>query len=252
LYNPDAFCDTLFNSGKGNTLLINCTKNVIALLGIAGLASFASSAEAVVIFDDFSVSQTTLTAAPASFSNAANLSAPLIFGSGGVRTVTVGGTGNGPVSSVINTMPNTLVFSSGFGVNGFVQLDYALAAPPQFNLGAAAIALSADLAGDLSGAGFTLTLLSSAGASSNLPLLVIPSGSAGTFSSFTIPFASLTGNVDLTAITGVRLRLDGVNSFDGALRLLRFEGSQVPEPGSVALLIGGALSGAVVLRRRRK
>jgi hypothetical protein len=233
-------------SGKGEILLMNRTKSVIALLGIAGLASFTPAANAITILDVFNGPQSaSITPGPAN-TNFADSTANIL---GGNRNLTVGQTaGIGNISSNINA--GTLVFNSDFGTDGFLTLNYST---PAFDITPGANGLTGQLAGDLGGANFTLTL-NSPGGSSSASQVIIPSGAAGTFSGFSIPFSALTGTVDLTQVTGVTLRLDGTNSFDGALRLLQFSTppGNVPEPGTVALLVGGALSGAVVLRRRRK
>ena len=225
---------------------MNRTKSVIALLGIAGLASFAPAANAVTILDVFNGPQSaSITPGPSTTTFMDSVLNIL----GGTRTLAVGQVaGSGNISSSINA--GTLVFNSDFGTDGFLTLNYST---PAFDITPGANGLTGQLAGDLGGANFTLTVNSAAG-SSSASQLIIPSGASGTFSGFSIPFSSLVGTVNLTAVTGVQLRLDGTNSFDGALRLLQFSTppSGVPEPGSIALLIGGALSGAVVLRRRRK
>jgi len=247
LRNPDALCGTLFNSGKGDTLLMNRTKSVIALLGIAGLASFAPAANAITILDVFNGPQSASLAPGPASTNFADSPLNIL---GGNRVLTVGQTaGLGNISSNINA--GTLNFNSDFATDGFLTLGYST---PSFDITPGANGLTGQLAGDLGGANFTLTINSTGGGTSSASQLIIPSGAAGTFSGFSIPFASLVGNVNLMQVTGVTLRLDGTNSFDGALRLLQFSTppGDVPEPGAVALLIGGALSGAVVLRRRRK
>ena len=226
--------------------------HALVVASIAAGLGVAQGAQAIIVLDDFSVAQSNSTQ-PAI--NASSMVAgPLTSIFGGTRTTTVVKTGGaGRIDSEINTTtPMTLDFSSSVNTDGTVKLDYSSAAT---DITPGAVGLSGQLAGDLGGATFTLTIDSlGGGTSSNIPLLIVPSGTAGVFSPFNIPFASLVGNVDLTKVTGVHLLLDGQKSFDGQLRLLQFDvpPSGVPEPGAMALLVGTAGMGGAMLRRRRK
>jgi hypothetical protein len=221
---------------------------ILGLGALLGIISLAPAANAVTILDVFNGPQSA-SITPGPSSTTFNDTTANILG--GARTLSVGRTaGAGNISSNVNN--GQLVFSSDFATDGFLTLDYST---PAFDITPGANGLTGELAGDLGGATFTLTITSAGGgSSSSTPTLIVPTGSAGSFSPFSIPFSALSGTVDLTQVTGVQLRLNGANSFDGALRLLQFSTppGNVPEPGTVALLIGGAVSGAVVLRRRRK
>ena len=220
----------------------------ILSLAVVAVIALAPAANAVTVLDNFTGPQSVdFISGPngTTFTDNANIL-------GGTRTLTVGRTaGVGDVSTKVGVTPATLVYSSDFATDGFVTLGYST---PAFDITPGANGLTGLLAGDLGGANFTLTIGSMGGGMSSAAANIVPTGSAGSFTPFSIPFSSLVGNVDLTKVTSVTLRLDGPNSFDGALQLLQFSTppSGVPEPGNVAMVFGMLGGASFVLRRRRK
>lgn len=228
---------------------MNRTMNMVSMLAFAGVVALSPAANAITVLDTFLGPQTSAFIAGPATSTFTATTADIL---GGTRTMTVGRVaGVGEVTAKIAATGNTLVYSSDFNTDGFLTLGYNT---PAFDITPGANGLTGQLAGDLGGASFTLTIGSTGGNSSSATQVIIPSGTSGTFSNFSIPFASLVGNVNLMQVTSVTLRLDGANSFDGALRLLQFSTppTGVPEPGSVALAFGMLGGAAFTLRRRAR
>jgi len=236
---------------------MNRTMNMVSMLAFAGVVALTPAANAVTILDTFNVAQSLgIPNSPAgpqtTSSTVMGTSADFL---GGSRTLTIGRV-NGPFTIAGDIVAGTANLSSGTGTDGFLKLDYST---PAFDITPSATGLSGQLAGDLGNVGSQLVLtITSASGSSSATVPVIPSGSSTTFNPFNIPFGTLmvtsgTG-ATLTAVTGVTLRLDGQNSFDGALRLLQFDipRQSVPEPGSVALAFGMLGGAAFTLRRRAR
>jgi len=242
---------------------MNRTKSVIALLGIAGLASFAPAANAVVILDDFTGVLGPVTAAGGpsgpKTTTLGGVANPLNV-LGGYRTLTVDRTSNnaGSVSADIGlSTAQTFSFASGPSTAGKATLLYDSngAGLGGVDIQTGAVALVGQYGSDL-GANFVFSVTDTANVTSMANLIVPGTGSSSTFVGFNIPFGSLMGGANLLSVKSISLILDGSGNpeTDVSLRLLSFTNppGDVPEPGAVALLIGGALSGAVVLRRRRK
>ena len=182
---------------------MNRTMNMVSMLAVAGVVALSPAANAITVLDTFLGPQTSAAVAGPASSNFVATNADIL---GGTRTMSVGVTsGGGEIKSVIGATGQTLVFSSDFATDGFVTLGYST---PAFDITPGANGLTGQLAGDLGGANFTLTIGSTGGNMSSASQVIIPTGAAGTFSAFSIPFASLVGNVDLTQVTSVTLRLE--------------------------------------------
>lgn len=230
---------------------MNRTKSVIALLGIASLASFASTANAqsVVFTDSFG---------PATTNWTETLSIPSFDTTLGTLTsVNVGFSGNvfqNYSFESLDAAPATVTASLNDSVTLNMAAGLSGSALSLVDNSSTAFTVSAfDGAIDFGGtSGVTVAPFTLSGTGSNLytaagDLAVFTAGGNVLFP------AAANGSV---VFTGAGNLLTLVNtSADIALTVTynyRPAQTAVPEPGSVALLIGGALSGAVVLRRRRK
>ena len=247
-------------------------RNFAAAGAILALALGSQSAQAVIILDDFTVPTNTVIVSgqpTGSKSASGGNAAPAANVLGGFRglSVTRNSTNAGLVSGDVGqARTNTFSYSSGPATTGLATLTYdnngAGLAPTDITQGGTVNGLLGQYQSDL-GATFVFTLKSASGTSSST-LNVPASGGSGGFSNFFIPFSSLTPAVGaapgatLGSVTSVSLTLDGSNSpaADVAVRLLQFNvppPSNVPEPGSVAMLAAGGLMGTgLVLRRRKK
>lgn len=234
----------------------------LALLGTVAALSLTSLKANAIVLDNFNgdlgfVSASGGPAGPKTATSGGAFPTSDVLGGYRILTVERTSSNSGQVSGDVNLSAlQTFSYASGPSTTGKATLLYD-------NNGAGlggvditqggAIALVGQYGSDL-GAVFTFSVTDTANMTSTANLNVPGTGSSSTFTNFNIPFSSLSG-VNLMSVKSISLLLDGSNTpdVDVSLRLLRFDiPTNVPEPGSVALLIGGALSGAVVLRRRRK
>ncbi len=237
----------------------------LALLGAVTVLTLATSKANAIVLDDFTVAlgpvnaQSTPAGPKSTTMGGAAPSANVL---GGYQTLTVDRTSPAPnagsVGADINLSDvNTFSFNSGPNTAGRATLlfDNNGAGLGGVDISAGATGLLGQYGSDL-GASFILNITDTANVTSMATLAVPGTGSASNFFGFNIPFGALVGGANLTSVKSISLVLDGTlqPSTDVSLRLLQFSTPppNVPEPGSIALLIGGAMSGAVVLRRRRK
>ena len=231
----------------------------LAIAGILGAMTLsAPDANALTVLDTFTTAQT-VTQNGGGTSIGWTLAPGAI---GGYRRMVVSGvaTNVGTVKTVITPSNNTLAYSSDFGNDGDVLLQYDGTAGNVFTPnGLPGINLSNELflqglvAGDLGSAVLSLRLYSSATNFSTSSVPVIGTGPTGSFLPFQINFATLvpTGSgVNLMNVTAIELNFGGPNSFDGGLRLLQF--NNVPEPGNVAFAITGGMTAFGMIARRRR
>ena len=229
---------------------------IVGILGAMTLS--APNANALTVLDTFTTIQTVTQTDVGS--NVGSVSAPGALGGHRRLVVSESSGDGGDIKARIDVTAKKLAYSSEFGNDGNVLVQYDGTAGNVFNPnGLGSINLSNELylqglvAGDLINGSLGLRLYSGASNFSSSTINIVGSGSSSVFLPFQINFATLTptgSGVDLSNVTAIELRFGGSNSFDGGLRLLQF--NNVPEPGNVAFAITGGMTTLGMIARRRR
>lgn len=217
------------------------------LTASATVALAISSAQAVIIIDDFTVTATTTQVGVGT--NPQDVAAPGVLGGSRRQIVTVQ-SGAGSAALNVNTnVPGAMSLSSEANVDASFTAVYGATTDLNANLAPENAIIIRVLGSDIGGTANSITINSSSGSSTatfTVPSLVGFPGGPVTPYDIVIPYASFSGTGDFSDVDRITFSFNLPRDGDWSLDF--FAASDVPEPTALGLL---APAGALLARRRR-